>query len=210
MKNQIKFLIGLLSLSNLKMKEMLTVLVLFEQASLFDSFFDDSSMKINGCVLLVLWVWSYFYYWLVILLRSKPAAQRPSLYCNMRCKCYSNIMDSVYMTMRCKWLCNIRDSVYCTMRLKWYIYKNLCMIMRCKWSCNIWITVLAGRFVTSNNFLMHLFYGSIIFRCSLATQWCNLAKFLFLTRTAITAWLPYPIRMSTYEVSNSLALKGGP
>jgi hypothetical protein len=54
MKNQIKFLIGLLSLSNLKMKEMLTVLVLFEQASLFDSFFDDSSMKINGCVLLVL------------------------------------------------------------------------------------------------------------------------------------------------------------
>ena len=40
MKNQIKFLIGLLSLSNLKMKVMLTVLALFicEQAGLFATF----------------------------------------------------------------------------------------------------------------------------------------------------------------------------
>lgn len=55
MKNQIKILIGFLSLSNLKMNVMLTVLVLLicEQAGLFDSFFDDSSMIINGCVLLV-------------------------------------------------------------------------------------------------------------------------------------------------------------
>jgi hypothetical protein len=77
MKNQINNLIGLLfSLSNLKMKDMLTVLVLLirEQAGLFGTFFYDSySMIINGCVLLVLVGVSYFY-WLVTL---------PSLYCTM-------------------------------------------------------------------------------------------------------------------------------
>jgi hypothetical protein len=75
MKNQIKIFIGLLSLSHLKMKGMLTVLVIlsWEQAGLFDTgppfFFlfyfliiccclllikkgghDDSSMIENGCI----------------------------------------------------------------------------------------------------------------------------------------------------------------
>ena len=59
---KIKIFMGFLSLSNLKMKVVLTVLVLLlcEQASLFDSFFDDSSMIINGCVLLVIVGGTYF------------------------------------------------------------------------------------------------------------------------------------------------------
>jgi hypothetical protein len=62
MKKQIKIFIGLLSLSNLKMKVVLTVLVLCEQAGLFATFFDDNySMIINGCILLVLAGSSYFY-----------------------------------------------------------------------------------------------------------------------------------------------------
>lgn len=40
MKNQIKFLTRLLFISNLKMKDMLSVLVLCEQGGLFDTFFE--------------------------------------------------------------------------------------------------------------------------------------------------------------------------
>ena len=112
-------IIGFLTLLNLKMKRVVTVLslLLCEQVGFFDTFFDVSSMINNGCILLVLVAGSYFYYWLVTL---------PSLYCNMRCKCYSNIWcasNSVYCTMRCKWYSCIFNSLLYSMSCfagKWY------------------------------------------------------------------------------------------
>lgn len=56
MKKIIKILLGFLSLLNLKMKVMLTLLVLlgYEQAILFYTFFEDSGMIKIECILVVL------------------------------------------------------------------------------------------------------------------------------------------------------------
>lgn len=91
MKHQIKFFWlsqGFLALvSNLKMKEMLTLLASYEGAIVLfglssqkrQVFFEKSS---NLKITLILVSVTLVYYLVIIL----------SLYCNMRCKCYSNIM----------------------------------------------------------------------------------------------------------------------
>lgn len=103
------FFLGFLSLSNLKMKVMLTVLALFIlwTGRSFCYLFDDSGMKKSGLVLYCIMICKWYSNNLIASLASN------NLYCNMSCfaKCY-NIWVSVYCTMGWKWHSCINSLFY--------------------------------------------------------------------------------------------------